>query len=347
MTEKKYIGIYYPNSFIENENSLTTFTLFFDELHLVTIADMAKDPTNYLKNLSSPININVIGKPKQEELEKTKQFYQFALNNQKLIGQILFYHPHLLDSSINSISSKLLSGTLSPDELLNFFLGKTTEQEAINKFIEQFPNINDEFIFRSAPTAIKLSEDNDWILISDNPELPIPYLSEKISSVKFLTTILAEECIRISLPKSISLNAEDILIVRDKLQDQLIPFRMAMQKLSSVLKSTIKDNQDMNKLRAEAKFIAESQVEPAMYELRRKIEIEKDKLWIKVFGKAISWIPFIAKGFATPTPDNIFKAMEKIYGDVETISSAIQNIDIAKEPGICYLLKLDRIITKK
>lgn len=341
MTDKKYIGIYYPNCYIKNNLSLTTFSLFFDEVHLVTVSDTAKDPTVYLKNLPSKISIQVIGKePSNEESERVKNFYQFVLNNQKLLGDILFYHPNLLNTAINTISSKLLSGNLTQEELLNFILGKTAELETIKTFQEKYPDLKDNFVFKSSSTAMKLAEDNDWILIGDDPQIPVPYLSEKANTVRFLTSILAEECIRISLPQSISLNAEDILIVRVKLKDLLIPFRMAMQKLSMQLKIAIKDSRDINVIKSEAKYIVESQVEPAIFEIKKKIETEKDKFWIKIFGKAISWIPFIAKGFASPTPENIFKAMEKVYGDVGSIAKSAQDIDIAREPGICFLLKI-------
>lgn len=346
MTEKKYIGVYYPNCYIENQISLATFSLFFDELHLVTVSDMSDDPTAYLKQLPTSIKLNVIGKPSEEEIERTKNFYQFALNNQELIGEILFFHPHLLNTSVSSITNKFISGELTQEELLDFINGQTPELKAFDEFTKKFPDIKDNFVLRSSPTAMKLADDNDWILIGDNPEFPVPYLSENIS-VRFLTSILAEECIKINLPQTISLNANDILLAREKLKDQLIPFRMAMQKLSSSLKVAIKDEQNINKIKAEAKFIAESQVEPAIYELKRKIEIEKDKLWINVFGKVVSWIPFIAKGFANPTPDNIYKTMEKVYGDVGAIAQGIQAIDIAREPGICFLLKLDGIIVNK
>ena len=130
----------------------------------------------------------------------------------------------------------------------------------------------DSFIFKSSSTAMKLAEDNGWILIGDDPEVPVPYLSERANTVRFLTSILAEECIKISLPQSISLNAEDILIPREKLKDLLIPFRMTMQKLSMQLKIAIKDSRDINVIKSEAKYIAESQVEPAIFEIKKKIE---------------------------------------------------------------------------
>ena len=38
-----------------------------------------------------------------------------------------------------------------------------------------------------------------------------------------------------------------------------------------------------------------------------------------MFGKTMSWIPFVAKSFLTPTPENIYRSVEKIYGDVGDI----------------------------
>lgn len=48
--EKRYIGVYYPDAVIENRRALATFCLFFDEIHLVTMADLARDPTDYLNH---------------------------------------------------------------------------------------------------------------------------------------------------------------------------------------------------------------------------------------------------------------------------------------------------------
>lgn len=346
MKNKKYIGIYYPNCYIPNSISLTTFSLFFDELHLITLADLTKNPTKYLKNLPDSISINVLGEQSEEEINKVKSFYQFVLNNRILLDKCLYYHSHLISKSITDFSSKLLLGEVSQEELIEFVFGQTSEQNYYKKFIDKFPEIKDDFILRSAPTAMKLSEENDWILLSDDPNHPVPFLSDKMKTVRNLTSILAEECIRISLPQSISLSAEDILIAREKLKDELIPFRMTMQKMSSILKSAIKDSEDIEKIKAEAKFIAESQVEPTIYELKRKIEVEKSKLWVRIFGTVVKWIPLIAKGYLTPTPDNLFKVMDRVYGDVGNLGEGINNINIAREPGITFFLKLDEIIKK-
>jgi hypothetical protein len=90
MNENKYIAVYYPNSWIKNRNSLATFCLFFDEVHLVTQSDMAKDPTTYLKNLSDKIQIGVLGKLNEDLLKKVAGFYQFAMDNRALLKNVIY-----------------------------------------------------------------------------------------------------------------------------------------------------------------------------------------------------------------------------------------------------------------
>ncbi|MGD0827181.1 MAG: hypothetical protein ABSA09_03735 [Desulfobaccales bacterium] len=343
MDENKYIGIYYPDTIISNPYSLTTLCLFYDEIHLITISDVAENPTSYLKALPDEIKIGTFGQPGEEDIKRAIDFYQFALNNKSLLDEVLYYHPHLLNTAINEFTNKLLIGKITQQELIDFFFAKIPEIEKLKNMIDKITRIKDEVILRTAATSLNLAEKNNWVLISDNPEIPVPIFSAKFLSVINLTSILANECIKIAIPICNVLNAEEILIAREKLKDQLVPFRMTMQKLSSQLKQAINNSTNIDEIIGEAQFIAKSQVEPAIYEIRRKIEIEKDKLWVKLFGKLISWIPFVAKIYAAPTPDNLFRAMEKIYGDEGDIVNNVSSINIAKEPGISYLLNIQEI----
>jgi len=165
--------------------------------------------------------------------------------------------------------------------------------------------------------------------------------------VRELTSILADECIRIVLPQCQELTAEDILVAREKLKDLLIPFRMSMQKMSGSLRSAIKGKAKIKEIQAEAKFLAESSIEPALFEMRQKIEKEKGKLFLRIFGKTVSWIPFVAKSFLTPSPDQIYKTMVKIYGDVGAVASAVNEVNLAREPSLSFLLGIEKSLTLK
>lgn len=344
MSEKKYIGIYYPDSIIKNQRSMATFCLFFDEIHLISPSDDSKDPTSMYKNLPDKFYINVFGKPSEEETKRTTEFYQFVLDNSALLKEVLFYEPHLLNSSITKIMEKLIGGHLTVEELQEFASGETPELKAMNEFNEKYPNIQSDIVFKAAVSSMKLAKDNDWVLIGDDPDAPIPVFSKKEKNVKLLTSILAEECLQVAMPSCVSMTPEQMLEARDKLKDQLIPFRMTMQKLAKRLKQSVQDSEAYFDIKREAQFIAESEVEPAIYEIKRRIEMEKNRFWIKVFGKTISWIPFIAKSFLAPTPDNIYKSIEKIYGDVGDIVESGNNVKLVREPGISYLLSAQKVI---
>ena len=73
-----------------------------------------------------------------------------------------------------------------------------------------------------------------------------------------------------------------------------------------------------------------------LFEMKRKIEVEKDKFWIKVFGGIISYIPFVA-----PSPDQIYKMMIKISGDVGTMAQGANEINLIKEPSLSFLLGIE------
>ena len=343
MADKKYIGIYYPDSIIRDSKAMATFCLFFDEVHLISPSDDSQDPTSTYKKLPDEFRINVFGNPSKEETQKTLDFYKFVNDNKVLLKEILFYESHLLAAGVTKIMNKLLDGKLTHDELLEFISGETPEIIATKQFNKKYPNIQSDIVFKAASSSLKLAKDNDWILIGDDPDIPIPIFSKENQTVKQLTSILAEECIQIAMPQCISLTPDELLEARDKLKDQLIPFRMTMQKLSSRLKQFVQDDIAYDDMKREALFIAESEVEPAIFEMKRRVEIEKDKFWIKVFGKTMSWIPFVAKSFLAPTPDNIYKSIEKIYGDVGNIVEGRNSISLAKEAGISFLLSTERI----
>ena len=304
----------------------------------MTQSDDAKDPTSYLKKLPDEIYINTMGNPPQDQIDKLKAFYQFALNNKSLLKEVIYYHPHLLTAQISDITHKLLHGGIPADDFRDFFAWKTPEMQALSRFYEEYPQVKDEIALRVAPTALFLAKKNDWILIGDNPNMPIPVFSERVKSVRDLTSILAEECIRISLPQCQDISAEDILTAREKLKDVLVPFRMSMQKMSINLRAAIKDGTGIEDIRSEAKFIVESSIEPALFDMKQKIEIDRDKLWLKVFGSIVSWIPFVAKAFLAPSPDHIYKTMVKMYGDVGKIADSANEAVLTKEAGLSYLL---------
>ena len=348
MMKNKYIGVYYSDSHFKDLNAFTTFSLFFDEIHLITHSTTltGNNPTNYFKNLPDEIQIAFPKNVNEIEISRLKDLTQFLVNNKALLGDILFYHNDLLGGSISKFSQRLLEGSVPVEELIKFINGDTEEKQKFDKFKKENSFIEDSYQLSISSTAYHLASKNNWILFGDKSDIKLPFMESNEKNVKLFSSLLAEECLKIVLPRTISLNAEDILYAREKLKTELIPFRMTLQKLTSLLRDGIKNCKSIDEFKSEAKFIAESKVEPALNEIVRRIEIEKNKLWVRIFGKVLNWIPLVAKSFFVPSPDNLFKTLERVYSDVGDVAKGINEFNLAKEPGLSFLLKTDEIINK-
>lgn len=339
MITDRLIAIYYPDAYIANTKSLTAYSLYFDEIHLVTFSDGAKDPTSYLASLPDQIYVNGMGDVDQEQMQRVTSFYQFAMNNRELIGRTIFYEPHLLCSKIGSLTEELFRGGLDANKLFEFIAGQSTEQRTIDSFLDKHPNTSDDILIKVAPTALHLAKQNGWLLVSDKRNFPIPYFSNTIRNAEQLSSILAEECLTILLPEPSASSPEEILEMREKLSDQLMPFRNMMLKASRLLREQIEHNFDETLIRAEAEFFVKTSIVPAVAELERRIKLERGKVWRKMFGKAIGWIPIAANAFLAPSPDNIYKAISKASEDIEGLLLTEHDVSILRDPGIAFLLK--------
>ncbi len=362
----KYSAFYYPDCYIDSPSSLATYLLLYDEIHLVALSDDAKNPTEYFSKLPKYTTIKAIAHGREVEYlitadeirtkkdqgeidEQTKRvilFYQFIQRNKELIGSTIFYHPNILASATNRITSKLLREGLPNEEFLKFLTGDDEEIHTLEEYRKNYPTIQDEVLWRIVPTATKIAKERDYVLISDVSDIPVSILSTENKSVRNLTSILAEECIKLYIPSCIDATPEEILEVRQELKGLIIPFRMSLQRLSKDLKSAIDAQTDIENIRREAKFIVESQVEPAAFELKKKIEQANSKLLTKVFGKMLSWCPLIVKAFALPTLDNILKAVKQVTSESEPIMESLDNIAYSCDQGLCFLLQVNEKLGK-
>jgi hypothetical protein len=358
-------AIYYPDCHIFNRRSLATYLLLYDELHLVALADDARDPTERFRSLPaytqvkcirpegpdvefvvSASEIRVAGDPGavDKQTQRTLLFYQFVHRYKALVGEAIFFHPHFLAAATNRITDKLLGGDLTAGELEQFFSSEGEVASGVADFEKHFPGLKDEALWRIVPTAMKLARERDLILVSDDPSVPVPVLSSEVRSVRNLTSILAEECVSLHVPICADVPPEAILEVKAELADLLAPFRMGLQRLSADLRSGIHADSSMDDVRREARFIVESRVEPALFELKRKIERHRSKLFNKAFGAVVRWAPLVGKLFATPTPTDLLALVSRVAGDTGALFEGADQLAYAKGEGLCFLLRLDEIL---
>ena len=362
----KYSAMYYPDCYVGSSEALTTYLLIYDEIHLIALSDDATNPTERFRTLPPWTSVHAFVKGREysfsvsaseirskgdpgkidDQTKRTLSFYQFVHRYKELIGECVYFHPHLLASATNRILDKMKGGSLPLEDLTKFLSGKDAEMSALAKFKSEFSSVRDEALQRIVPTASQIAKDKELILVSDNSDIPVPVLSADIKSVKQLTSILAEECVNIHLPRCNQVSPEEILEMRESLKDLLVPFRMSLQKLSKDLRTAIEADADMNDIHREARFIAESQVEPAVFELKKKIEQANSKTFNKVFGKVFGWVPLIAKAYASPSPDNLFQLAKRIGSDSGALLDGVDDFTYTRTQSLCFLLKVDEKMKK-
>lgn len=343
MTTDQLIAVYYPDAYIKEPRSLAAYTIYFDEVHFITFDDGAVNPTEHLASLPDKTHIYSFGTKDEKMVERTALFYQFAMQYRELIGTVLFYEPHLLCQKLTEIVNKMVGideKKLYVDDLLEFFRGGTEEQKAISDCEREFPELSDDILLRVAPTALYLAKKNEWLLISDREESPIPYFSDTIRNAEQLSSILAEECLIINLPAPLECRSEDLLELRDKLSSELIPFRNMMLKASRLLRDQIKDVENLDILKKEARFFIKTYINPAVSELEHRIKMEQGKLWRRAFGRILGFVPIAANAFLAPSVENIYRALSKASKDVEDLLITEHNVTISRDPGIAFLLKV-------
>ena len=238
---------------------------------------------------------------------------------------------------MNEITEKLLSGNLTVDELTNFLSGKDVDTSTVIDYINNNPMEESATIPYSQATAQYFAEKNGYYLITERDD-DIRKFWDKTTLAKNLSKPLAIDCINLVLPSIKVESPEDILELREKLKKQIIPFRMMTQKLATDLRTMLKDNYSIDNIRKESQFIVETKIEPALQDLKRKVELENDSFFIKLFGRTLSWIPLVGQIFFAPSPEKFFKLVAKVSRDTTALINEINNGELSREPGLSFLL---------
>lgn len=340
-----FTGMYFSNSYIQDKNKLANYLLYYDELHFGMPGAFHVDNWISNENLNKPFSIQVIGKnskgDEKEDIfnkENLANLIYFVKGNHVLLNKCIFFHKEVLGRVADEFSNRLLNGGIETEKFFSILNGEDYE---IKTYIDYAKTYSSEYatIANIKATALIEAEKNNYNLIFEEQN-EINKFWGKNSLAKDLSNIMAYNALNLVVP-SIKIDSPDeILELREKMKDQLIPFRMSMRKLSRELKSSCKDAKDMGELYKEAKFIVETQVEPALEELKRRIRNDDNRFITKLFGKAINWIPFLANIYLVPTPEKFFDLVKKVGNDTGELFNEINNDPLVSEPGIGFLLGL-------
>lgn len=356
--EKQFEAIYYPDCYPKSMEAFASSALFFDRLNFVTPSSITSDSvehTKFLKTLSQE-DFKIYAMLGDTERDRKKygmtrrtisrlaEYYEFISNIKDLLGEVVFYHPNLLSSAIHNMQSKLTSGEgVSIGELFDLMNGETEEQTAIKEFVKDNPNLDDGILELVLPTARHLAFRNNWITVSDVSALPIPVVDRIKTSADYLASQIALELINVSIPLAKFTDASDILEARETLSGELIEFRVLMLQMAADLRSLLGNEPNHEVVREEARFLVNTKLEPILYEVRKRLAEEKKKLWWRLFGKTVKYVPMIAGSFIDPSKVSLLKAIHEGSKDAKELLGDARNIASAGSTGISYLIKLDEM----
>lgn len=220
------------------------------------------------------------------------------------------------------------------------------------KSCKGLPGGNSEIIYPGSlfypANAMVYAAQHALPLVNDNHRLPVPAFSGKdaVHNTKLLATIMAMECIKIALPNVRPLTPREIVELRAELSKDLTLFRRSLLGLAAELNRQISQNASYEDIMRAAKFIAETQVEPSLAELRAGLE-RSGSNWYKRTYDLVKEVPELATIYATmPKEIAIAKVLAMIGGmfvDSHTTSSGKKE---ASKSGMYYLLRLQDTIHK-
>lgn len=179
-------------------------------------------------------------------------------------------------------------------------------------------------------------------LITTDPAMPIPGLPSDVkSNAKYLSAILATECVKLVLPKIKTIEPWEIEELKDQTREYFKPFKFRMLKLSKNLNDAISSESTAEEITREAKFIFETEIESEMIELQHALS-DSGQPWHKKLMDLAKDAPQLVVGFST-LPKNIAIAgilarLGVFLSDLR--SEQLSKDEIRKRGGIYYLLKL-------
>ena len=309
MTDSERLcGVYHPAVTIRNKTTLATLCMYCDEVHCIPFFPLYEGMRGgELRDFQIIIPFAIEG----DDLSS------FLNDSGPLEDEVLFYHRE-------TIGRVIREETPATEQLW------TLAESVFKQGYSDMHNVVRSCVIRM------LAERHGWIPVGDEPDLPIPLPPTVHFSSKDLSFPNTEECFRLSLPICRSALPQDILEVRHNLQDELLGFRKAMQRLSRLV-STPADSFSLPDLSQEAKSVAENAVKPALNDLRLKIEQAEDTAWQRAFGRELTLVPLIGFAFAAPTPEFLGSVLDKDSEDVDVPAPA----EHALRPGFSLLLNLN------
>jgi hypothetical protein len=178
--------------------------------------------------------------------------------------------------------------------------------------------------------------------VNDDPRMPMlgPREVTGKNDQKLLSTILAVECVRLALPSVKALTtAEEVHELRERTRDDVKSFRLAMLKFTKDVNSAISSESSMEEVVKAAQFVAKTQVEPELEELRQRLR-DPSRHWTQRLIDLAGPATILMSG-SSKLPDMIAKTLAALLIPLgaEAVAQRARAHEI-KRSGLHFLLRL-------
>jgi hypothetical protein len=193
--------------------------------------------------------------------------------------------------------------------------------------------------------ALQTCDSEGAVPVTDDlrSQTPMTYVvgAHATRDARLQAVALALSSIKLALPAiAPDLRDEEILEARDRLRDQLGPFRAAMLRLAPLVRDRISDNDRFDELLAEAKFVADTRVLPTLVEVQRRLERERGRFWRRILMKAGPLLPqFVLSWSSTSAVSAAVAAIQQAAGiATDRINHEAVLVSLLELGGVGFLL---------
>ena len=211
--------------------------------------------------------------------------------------------------------------------------------DEVDELVEDWPmdgiwpkDFNRYVELQIAGMAIRKSQDASFVPVTDNKDFRVPALIlsnfdiEKNAKLQAVAGAIA--CIEMVLPPVIGLEDEDILRLREELEEELIPFRRSMLGLAPQIRKYLDEGVSVSDVYREAKYVIDTCVRPALDECKAKMEQSKNEFWRKILLKAGSGLPKFVMNWAKKS---LISAAVDAVKDIADLGVSAINNDVILE----------------
>jgi hypothetical protein len=231
-------------------------------------------------------------------------------------------------------------------EIIEQTLLNVTSAHIPSEYWDTVEDLNDSRDLEVTEMALEACDKYNAVPITDNPNYSIPIASKEVSSflryANLQAAALAIKSLDIVIPAIANINDEDILEAREKLNEQLIPFRYSMLSLAPLVRDRIQSNTSLEEVFQEATYIVSTKVAPTLYELQRRITMERGKFWRKIIIKGGEIIPKIILNWTTK--DALSAAISSIKDATSLASEVLEQKELLNsfknQGGLGFLLSV-------